>query len=624
MEHLLGFIRDGVKMVPVTVATPEFFDVTRNSSCTAVLVPLALLKVDGWTLTADAAYLPRSVSEVIEGGRSFVTSRDTATEFSVLMYPRSDNPETSRGGVLLKRSGASLQPILATIDGSEYLLELKGCGCPIGGFGGYHLRRTTPKGCHFHLAGALGFPGAVAEFEGLEARRAAASATGAPLEMRAVGVCRYSHPAALAGEPLGQVLRLCPSSLRASFSRNEALDKILAVDDRVVSWTLGRESASLLECADPRLHRNPSLNNLCYVASDCYVLTDLEACPPLSMGYEALDFEDSVVPDQYRHGARSSSYFPEIVAGMRTAPGRIGDLVAAHQVNSEPELTQLVYEHDVAQRIFSLRFAGTSSPVTVLERNFDYLQVFMPEAYFKLSWADWLSQHFIPLFEEKAAILDMYRAFAFDGNWLAVRSRIEREIECPRSDKKSHSTTLEALKGRAAAAQRRLREWCRIGAFVPDRTIETLFVEVPDDESRWFTNRRAISEVISLAHIASGGPARMGPAPRGGPATATSAWRPWDVVHPFFEFVQTYLCNESRVLKAVQSQSHLLHPSALEAVDASVGSLQALRTTLEREPERFHDLIRSGRQAFVRALKLPYMGAALSDAPERLSERRSV
>jgi len=95
VDHLLGFVRDGVKMAPATAATPEFFDVTRNSNCTAVLVPLATLEVDGWTLAADAAHLPRSLTEVIEGGRSFVTSRGATAEFYVLMYPRSDNLETS-------------------------------------------------------------------------------------------------------------------------------------------------------------------------------------------------------------------------------------------------------------------------------------------------------------------------------------------------------------------------------------------------------------------------------------------------------------------------------------------------------------------------------------------------
>lgn len=572
---ILGYIREGDAFVELRSDVRRFLDATRESACIAKIVPLAFAPVESWTTTDDALLLPHDLRDLLRSNRMLVTAPRPTTPYFVLMYPRADNAETSRGGVLLRGEGASFRPVVVRADGAPYLVELKGCGCPLGGYGAYHLRRTSPTGCHFHVAGALSLAGAHAELSGLEALRAGAHRYGGRRELRAVACARYASEAARRGEVFGQVIRLAPSSLRASFHGHPVLDELLRVDDGAVMRNLGREAAALLDCDDPRIHRNPSLNNLCFVSPGTFVLSDIEAAPPISSGYEAIDFEDSVIPDRHRHAERSERCFDDVVAGLRGAPGDVGRAVASAAPRDSRALDEAVFRAVVAPRILRLRIEGRADMRATLGKNFDHLRVFMPAPFFEVSWSSWLAEHFVPLFEDKRAIVACYGA----GDEDALRRRLA-----------THAT----------GAHKRLEAACAVGAYVPDRQLETLYVERPVDEEARRRNARCVASALSLAHsfLAGDVPAL--------PAGGDAPWGPADVVLPFLGFTRRYLANELRWLDALECEA-LAERSIVERARAEA---RALACALEARPHALHDVIRQGREAFVDHLVLSFGRAA--------------
>jgi hypothetical protein len=591
-DHLVGFVRGPTGIVALR-GDPYFFDTTRNSRCIAMIVPLEVVDVEEWTLAADACLLPEPLADVIGAGRMLLTSGRESSPFHVLMYPRADNMETSRGGVVLERKGDAFEPLLAEVDGVPYLIELKGCGCPIGGFGAYHLRRTTPKGCHFHLSGALGHAGARAEFEGLEARRTAARRLGHPLELRAVACARYRHPAARRDEELGQVVRLCPSSLRASFARNEVFDRLMSCDDATLALNLGREAACLLDLEVPRMHRNPSHNNLCYVAPGEYVLSDLEAAPPLSTGYEALDYDDSVVPDQYRHRARSVAGFGEFVEGMRSRTGAVRTILETHSPTDEAQLGRILYARLIGPRVWAARAGEDRDTREILARNFEHMRVFMPTAFFELPWTDWLEQRLIPALQEKLVVSDVYAEIAAESAWSAPTAG---------GSTRSHARLCEILRRHTDGARERMAERCAIHAYVPDRMFETLFVDAPTDQGAWEARRACIVDALSRARALA---ATGRHAPQPATTASSTAWSSVDLLFPYLEFVGTYLRNERRLVEGfAASPSYSGDDEAM--VSAALAHVERLESLLHEAPERLHEFVRRGREAFVDRVHVPF------------------
>lgn len=116
-----------------------------------------------------------------------------------------------RTGVLCRQTNGQVEPVLVSVDGHSFVVELKGCGSVTGGFGEPHFRtgRETITGGEERVQ-------ALNELDTLEKE----PRDGGP---RVAGIVLFEHE----GHQQGYTVRLSPSTVRASFA-GEAYPDITA------------------------------------------------------------------------------------------------------------------------------------------------------------------------------------------------------------------------------------------------------------------------------------------------------------------------------------------------------------------------------------------------------------
>ena len=146
-NHLVGLVRDEFDRIQRIESLTNRFQSERNISYENIPIfagPVWLpdrimqdipLYVSGEraierTFTDDYHTLPKDLTAILESGM-LRTSGERPTDYSILMSVTEHNgnmPPEGRTGVLLYRG----EPVTVEIDGKEFVVEIKGVGCPDG------------------------------------------------------------------------------------------------------------------------------------------------------------------------------------------------------------------------------------------------------------------------------------------------------------------------------------------------------------------------------------------------------------------------------------------------------------------------------------------------------------
>jgi hypothetical protein len=147
------------------------------------------------------------------------------SDYMLLYYSDYGGENTGRTAVVMtKNDEGELEPVVVQVGDKEFLVEVKGCGTKIGGFKGMHSRTGRDI-----ITGGAEAEQARTEFYRLEDD----TREGAP---KAVGSILFDNPDELEWNPKnstfdtpyaqGYVIRLTPSTVRASYTGNEAYPDI--------------------------------------------------------------------------------------------------------------------------------------------------------------------------------------------------------------------------------------------------------------------------------------------------------------------------------------------------------------------------------------------------------------
>lgn len=151
--------------------------------------------------------------------------QESDSSYLLLYYSDYVGEDTGRTAVVMTKSDSgALQPVVVTVGDKEFVVEVKGCGTKAGGFKGMHFRTGRDI-----ITGGAEAAQARTERNRLEDDKRA----GAP---KAVGSILFDNPnqrvwnpeTAHADKPYAQgyIIRLAPSTVRASYTGNEAYPDI--------------------------------------------------------------------------------------------------------------------------------------------------------------------------------------------------------------------------------------------------------------------------------------------------------------------------------------------------------------------------------------------------------------
>lgn len=235
----------------------------------------------------DYEYLPTSLKEVLDKGL-LRTSGVKRTNYSVLMsvsQSEDSKPCEGRTGVLLHNH----KPVVVKLDGKNFLVEIKGVGCPDGVNGRcLKMHRYDYFGDSSENYGSFAFNEALREYKILEVqrKRSLESFVGGE-SVRAVALFEFVYQAKKNdGEKVksknGYLIRFTPSNIRSSYNSNPAFSKH---DELKLARDIGKQWALLAKIPECLLHTNIHPENIVWTGNS-YVLTDFADCRKLR------DFDD--------------------------------------------------------------------------------------------------------------------------------------------------------------------------------------------------------------------------------------------------------------------------------------------------------------------------------------------
>lgn len=248
--------------------------------------------------TADYSRLPSDLTDILNHG-ILRTSGTIATDYSILMSVTEKNdgkPPEGRTGVLLYQG----KPITIQIDGKDFVVEIKGVGCPDADNSRIEqMCRSDYFGQGHEEIGGFDLSEGKREFANLETqrkRKITSFQTGDSI--RAAGIFSYeTEKTYKTGETKkvrqAYLLRLAPTNIRSSFNSNPNFPK---VEDRemLLSTSIGQHYAELAKLEETLLHSTIHPENMVWTGSR-YVLTDFADCRRLADISNPHDFLNKVL-----------------------------------------------------------------------------------------------------------------------------------------------------------------------------------------------------------------------------------------------------------------------------------------------------------------------------------------
>lgn len=208
-----------------------------------------------------------------------IASAGNERQYYLLYQSDYHSDETGRTGVLMATENGKAQPVTITVGDKQFVLEIKGCGKKGGGFGRMHHRTGRDI-----ITGGAEREQAINEFDRLSEMIGKDSP-------RAVASILFDNH----GYQQGYILRLTPSTVRASYSSNEVYPAIDSPEQvsRILD-VYAQELAQQIFAPNPKiLDRSSHSENILFWGNGRHTFTDFS---------DHVAFSDSHYPHEESHG----------------------------------------------------------------------------------------------------------------------------------------------------------------------------------------------------------------------------------------------------------------------------------------------------------------------------------
>ncbi|MBI4918587.1 hypothetical protein HY837_01550 [archaeon] len=274
---------------------PIFFGTGWNPDRVMRNVPLYLSEEEIKEIlhSQDYSFLPENLVRTLEKGL-LRTSGVKQTDYSVLMSSTEEKYPEGRTGILLYKE----KPVRVTINGKEFLVEIKGVGCPDGNNERTNaMSRSDYFGQGRERYGSLDQSEGMREFENLELQRKTSTfEAGEAIRVAACFVYKNNVDYGVTSDRQDQayVIRLTPSNVRSSFRNNSVFPKLSKVRLEKLARSVGKHYAELAKLEEIILHSNIQPENLVWTGKS-YVLTDFADCRRLKEIKDPHNFLEKVL-----------------------------------------------------------------------------------------------------------------------------------------------------------------------------------------------------------------------------------------------------------------------------------------------------------------------------------------
>jgi hypothetical protein len=599
MQYLLGFHRKNKIITPIYSDSPYFFDTHLQQKYEAKIVPLKVWKNNfNWQTSDDSVSAPNYIKQLFTNNFLFITSDKTESPFYALMYPLANVPSMTRAGYLLEKKGDKYLPVIQSIDGIEYLVEMKGCGSPIGKFPNVHSRNQA--GCiqksHLRLTGAFEFDNGDKEYKNLEENRAYYRKTGKELHVRALGIIKFKY----LEKEFCVLLRLVPSTLRASYCQNIDIDKLQPKTNKSVLFCMGQEIDFQLKKQSPMLHANVNRNNMVYVDKTEFALTDWSEAQPAYLGPNSLDYIQNVYPIEFLTGTIPIKEYIYFIKGV--SEDKVKNKITKKELL---KLNTVFLQENISLKVFKKRIESPFSIHSVKE-NSQLIEKMMPKTYFETPLLKWIEKILIPEYKKKKQVNKYYQTLIqtkdislFDSsfNFNNPKNESEKNIRkhilliAPEIEKLLPSSKVEKED---------------LGTFNAKENFQTKYLLI-SSKAKIDKNLKDISYILkeakqylinqSVIKLPSTGKLLNQQFTPSSPSLI-------NIIFPYYVFLLIYFENERIILEGVGKQRSKLSLYEQNQLDLISEKLNKNINILQTEPVYFHEQLQKGYDVMFESLKL--------------------
>ncbi|MDD4901077.1 MAG: hypothetical protein PHS62_03125 [Patescibacteria group bacterium] len=307
----------------------------------------------------------KDISAVPNHVENKIANAGKEKQYYLLYQSDYHSDETGRTGVLMAIEDGKAEPVVITVGDKQFVLEIKGCGKKGGGFGRMHHRTGRDI-----ITGGAEREQAVNEFD----RLSEMADDDAP---KAVASILFDNH----GYQQGYILRLTPSTIRASYSSNEvypAIDSPEQVSEILDVYT--QELAEQVFAPNPKiLDRSSHSENILLWGDGKHTFTDFS---------DHVAFSDTHYPHEESHGGYMTprqmlEYYIKMVEeipgyqaerdkklflqSLKTAFAQKGYNVSLEENEDYAGITKRLWEGGIAYQVFSARRSNNYRAEGVVE-----------------------------------------------------------------------------------------------------------------------------------------------------------------------------------------------------------------------------------------------------------------
>ena len=389
-QSLVGFCQQNNRIVSLFGSEKNYFDSTLNEWYQVNVVPLQLFQnSSSWVLSKYATFLDPTTQKFLDTNHVWITHDQCVSQFYALMASPLHDYKMSRVGILMVKLGAHFKPVIVKISGREFCIEMKGCGSPIGKFPDLHSRKQAQTFNTFHVkvTGGLLEDEGVQEFQRLSLYDSMFNACIKPL-----GVISFEY----LGKHFSVLLRLVPSSIRASYTKNEIFDRLNLTVEKQYFW-MGTLQKRCLELDEPHFHTNLNLNNIVLTESG-YELTDFIELMPLFQQNDISDYQKTIFPTVFMRSFLNQN---NLISFLRVFIKNLGTEHISHEKlltlnNSFLMNLKASYYDYVSTHGLNLAF---------IHQHIQSYYSYYPQSFFDMPLFEWLETVFLPDCYAKRSLL---------------------------------------------------------------------------------------------------------------------------------------------------------------------------------------------------------------------------
>ncbi len=405
-QHLIGFYRKNGLMTPIYHHQKTFYDLNLYRHYKAIIVPLSTYtNPNKWILSSYAQHLDPTTRSFLDKHIVWITSPKKTSVFYALMYTDIKVPSMTRTGYLMIRDNHDYHPVNVSINNHDYLIEIKGVGSPLGAFPATHLRNQA--GCfektHVRITGGLFEQEGHDEFHTLLKKDTLFKEHDVCSEVKPLGITTFCY----LDFNFSVLLRLVPSSLRASFSKHPFFDSLMKHREKHAYFHMGSRMSTLLKHSPPLHHQNLSLNNMVYVHKNTYDLTDWSETNSLFTSYSALDYIKCLYPIVYFNKLIPLKELQYFLRGASSTPSSPLHTEKPFRLRSFKQAATI---HERLFKPYGLAFYRYRLKHGIhhsgIQLNLQFLKHYFPTEYFKSSTQTWLNSHLLPSLESRIDVLN--------------------------------------------------------------------------------------------------------------------------------------------------------------------------------------------------------------------------